>query len=71
VACLAIPPCLALMASSKASVGDLAVVTPGSPRPVVALVPGVPGASDASFGAVGVEVVGAGPVTPQNFHFRK
>jgi hypothetical protein len=29
-------PCLPLMASSTASMGELAMVTPGSPQPVVA-----------------------------------
>jgi hypothetical protein len=38
-----IPPCLPLMASSTASVGDLGVVTSGLPRPMVAPVLGVSG----------------------------
>jgi hypothetical protein len=36
------------MASSIVSMGDLAVVTSGMPGPVVAPVPGVAGAGDAS-----------------------
>jgi hypothetical protein len=48
------PLCLPLMASSTTSVGDLAVVTSGLPRPMVAPVSGLPGAA-------GVEVEGIGP----------
>jgi hypothetical protein len=60
-ACLGPPPCLPLMASSMVRATDLPVVTLGLPRPVVVLVPGVPGASGASHGATDVEVVGTGP----------
>jgi hypothetical protein len=57
----AIPPCLPLMASSTASSCDLAVVTLGLPRSVVAWVPRVQGAGCATQGAVGIEVVGTNP----------
>jgi hypothetical protein len=56
-----IPPCLPLMVSSIASVGDLVKVASGSQRPMVALVPGVPSAGCATQGATGVRVVGVGP----------
>jgi hypothetical protein len=56
-----IPPCLPLMASLIASVGDLAEVALGSQWTVVAPVPGVSSAGGASQGASVVEVVGPGP----------
>jgi hypothetical protein len=57
----AIPPRLPLMASSIASIGDLAEVSSGSQRSVVVPVPGVSSAGGATQGAFGVGVVGAGP----------
>jgi hypothetical protein len=56
-----IPSCLPLMASSIASTCDLAEVTLGSQRPVVASVPRVLSASGTSQGATDVGVVGASP----------
>jgi hypothetical protein len=58
---LTIPPCLPLVASSTVSTDDLAVVTLGLPHPVVALVPGVSGASGGSQGATDIKVVGTRP----------
>jgi hypothetical protein len=49
------------MASSTASVGGLAVITPGSQRLVVLSVLGVPSAGGTPQGTSSVEVVGAGP----------
>jgi hypothetical protein len=49
------------MVLSTVSTSDLAVVTSGLPRPVVAPVPGVPGAGGASQGATSVKAVGTGP----------
>jgi hypothetical protein len=46
--CSVIPLCLPLMPSLTTSVGDLAVVTSGLPRLVVAPVLGVPGAGGTS-----------------------
>jgi hypothetical protein len=56
-----IPPCMSLMAASTMSAGHLAVVTTGSPRSVLALVPRMLGASGASRGATGVKVIGVSP----------
>jgi hypothetical protein len=53
VTCPAIPLCLPLMASLTLSAGDLAMVTSGLPRPVVAPVPGVPGAGAPGSAAPG------------------
>jgi hypothetical protein len=50
-----------LVASSTVSTDDLAVVTLGLPHPVVALVPGVSGASGGSQGATDIKVVGTRP----------
>jgi hypothetical protein len=57
----AILPCLPLMASWTMSMGDLVVVTLGSPWPVVAPIPRVLGAGGALLGNIDVEVVGASP----------
>jgi hypothetical protein len=48
--------CLPLMVSSTTSTGGLAVVTPGSPRLVVAPVLGVSGVGGVSQGATGIGV---------------
>jgi hypothetical protein len=56
-----IPLCLPLMVSWTASIGDLAMVTWGLPRPVVAPVLRVLGSGGASLGAAVVGVVGTGP----------
>jgi hypothetical protein len=49
--CPVISSCLPLMVLLTVSIGDLAAVTPGSQRSVVALVLGVPASSGASYSA--------------------
>jgi hypothetical protein len=57
----AIPPCLPLMASSIASMGDQDEVALGSQQPVVAPVPRVLSAGGATQGASDIGVVGPPP----------
>jgi hypothetical protein len=60
-ACPVIPPCLLLMALLIVNVGDLADVTLGSQRLVVAPIPRVPSAGGATQGVAGIGVLGADP----------